>query len=691
MAEPNIVTIGGAGGGRQYVLNVEGNVDIPATQDFWSRQGGQGSPQGQSGAPDPWAQFQDAPQAAAGGGGAADPWAQFQDAPTEPKKLADPGVASSVFQGALNGLSFGFAPRARAAIRSTLGLGNYDEELAAANESLDAAKQNHPVLTTGAEIAGSILSPASKIGAAVKGSGIAGRIVGGVRQGVIGGGLWGVSQSPDLTDVPAVAENAAMGAGVGGVTGGAFGTIGRKAAAPGTATGRQVAAAAQRAGVDIPVAATSDNLGVRAAGALVKQAPFGAGAPLTRAADKAIVQIGQATERTAAEYGGGAAANAATAGSGARAGLENYIGPVTSKRASAFYDRVTKLVDPKITTPLQKTALVAASIGSERSAAALDPSSAVGQVMAALKRPQGLNYEGIQKLRTSIGEQVDTGILPAGMSKGELKQLYAGLTQDLERAVQNSGGKAARAAFDHANAFYKALSARRENLARLLSAKNDEGVFDAIVRIAGSTSTADAKLLRQARESLPPDDWNKIASAAISRLGGEGDNFSPLKFLTAYGKLSPVGKDILFKSTGRTDLASALDDIATISQRFKKLDSLRNTSNTGPFLAGAGIVTAPVQTAAGLLGAYVMAHVLARPATAKALANWSKAYTVAVMTPSKTALASLKAASRQFAATIGHELGLDAYVGQMTKALADSIAPAQPQNDPQQRGAGGQQ
>lgn len=639
-------------------------------------------------AADPWAQFKDASPAIGETEAAPDPWAQFQDAP--PQKAADPGVASSAIQGVLNGVTFGAAPRIKAGIRSALGLGDYNQELADAHASMAAAKENHPIASTVGELAGAVVSPISKIGAAAKGAGLAARIAGGVRQGAIGGGLWGATQSPDLGNIGEVAQNAAEGAGIGGGIGGPLGAIGRAAAPAGRVTGREAAAAGARVGVDLPLAATSDNLAVRSAGSIAKQAPFGLGSSLVNAADKAVGQIGQAVERTAADYGGGASANAASAGAAAKAGLENYIGPVTSKRANAFYDRVTNLVDPNIKTTLQKTGLVAASIGSERSAAALDPSNAVGQVMKALKRPQGLNYAGIQKLRTSIGEQIDTGLLPAGMSKGELKQLYGGLTQDLERAVQNSGGKAARTAFDHANAFYKALSARRENLNRLLGAKNDEGVFDAIVRIAGSTSTADAKLLRQARESLPPDEWNKIASAAISRLGGEGDNFSPLKFMTAYEKLSPVGKDILFKSTGRADLAAALDDVATVSQRFKKLDSLRNTSNTAGHAAGlatlGAVIAAPVSTIAGLLGATVTAHILARATTARALANWSKVYAAAVTTPTRTALASLKAASRQFAATIGKELGLDAYVGQMTKALADSVSPTQPQDnaDPSQ-------
>lgn len=171
---------------------------------------------------DPWAEFQDAPQASAGQGGApADPWAEFKDAPTkDAPKLADPGVVASGLEGVLNGVSFGFAPRIKAGVRSALGMGDYADELANANQDMAAAEQNHPIITGVGNVVGAIASPVSKLGMVVKGATLAGKVVNGIGQGAVAGGLFGASQSTDLADIGQTAGDAARGAALGGFTGG---------------------------------------------------------------------------------------------------------------------------------------------------------------------------------------------------------------------------------------------------------------------------------------------------------------------------------------------------------------------------------------------------------------------------------------------------------------------------------------
>jgi hypothetical protein len=132
--------------------------------------------------------------------------------------LPDPGAARSALAGFVNGGTFGFAPRMRAGIRSALGMGNYDDELAAANQDMAAAEQNHPVLTGAGNIVGAIASPV-KVGKVVEGAGMFGKMVNGVVQGGVAGGLFGASQAEDLGDIGDVASNAAQGAGLGAATG----------------------------------------------------------------------------------------------------------------------------------------------------------------------------------------------------------------------------------------------------------------------------------------------------------------------------------------------------------------------------------------------------------------------------------------------------------------------------------------
>jgi len=188
----------------------------------------------------------------------------------------------------------------------------------------------------------------------------------------------------------------------------------------------------------------------------------------------------------------------------------------------------------------------------------------------------------------------------------------------LRASVANAGGTKAQAAWNRANTYYDAVSKRREALMRIVGAKSDEGVFDRILSAAGSTGRADQTLLARGRRSLPADEWNEVASAVISRIGRDPSfvttpgaavtksGFSPDRFVTDYGKLSPAGKTLLFRSTGQSHLASALDDLATISQRFKQLNTFANPSGTGQrltsVLGGAGLIADPVTTIGTIVG-----------------------------------------------------------------------------------------
>jgi hypothetical protein len=82
-------------------------------------------------------------------------------------------------------------------------------------------------------------------------------------------------------------------------------------------------------------------------------------------------------------------------------------------------------------------------------------------------------------------------------------------------------------------------------------------------------------------------DWNEVGSTIVSKLGRDVEgNFSPRRFLTDYGKISDAGKNVLFRSGGKSTLADSLDDIATISSRFKELEKYANPSGTSRSMMG---------------------------------------------------------------------------------------------------------
>jgi hypothetical protein len=216
---------------------------------------------------------------------------------------------------------------------------------------------------------------------------------------------------------------------------------------------------------------------------------------------------------------------------------------------------------------------------------------------------------------------LDNGVLPADIRRTELKRIYGALTNDLRDTVQQAGGQNSLTAFNKANNVHNMISQRREQLAKVVGSDASaapERIIDRLIGFASGSSRADFQKLALARKSIGGGNWDEVASAAVSKIGRDADgNFSPDRFLTGYGKLSPLGKQTLFGSTGKTDLVQALEDIATLSRKAKELGGYGNPSGTGRVLGGlttAGAVfSQPHIAIPGIVGARVASKILAQP------------------------------------------------------------------------------
>lgn len=434
-------------------------------------------------------------------------------------------------------------------------------------------------------------------------------------------------------------------------------------AAPELRPGQQVVAAANRlsetgAPVQVPRAVASDSMSVQQAGAATSNVPF-AGTPLVKAAERTISQLGDKADEVSQGFGSGK--SVAEAGDTARTAVKDWITGESAANASKLYKRVDALVDPNVKTPLNATRDTIADIAAKRSAAGLSSGKATDAVLEAVQRNEGLTYEGVKTLRTSIGEDMARGILPEGVSAGELKNIYGALTKDLEASVKAAGGEKASAALSRANQYYRLVSDRRESLAKIVGSDGNapaEAVLSRIEAMAGSTSRADISKLAQARKAIGAEDWNELSSTIVSRLGRDVEGqFSPQRFVTAYGKLSDAGKSVLFRSGGKAELATHLDDIAKVSSRFKELQKFANPSGTARAgfggLIGAGAFAEPITTLTTVLGGRVMATALAKPASAASIAKWARANEAIVRSPSPARLSALNTASRNLISTLG--------------------------------------
>ncbi len=183
-------------------------------------------------------------------------------------------------------------------------------------------------------------------------------------------------------------------------------------------------------------------------------------------------------------------------------------------------------------------------------------------------------------------------------------------------------------------------------------------------------------MLSQARKALQPDEWNEVASGVISRLGRDTEgNFSPDRFVTAFGKLTDPGKGLLF--SGQPELRSALNDIAKVSSRFKQLNQFANPSGTGQTVAGVaglgGLWTEPMTLIGSVVSARVLSGILAKPQTAKATAAWAKAYEAAVKMPAQAAKRFLARETQKYSASIARDLGVPRLASDLSRSLQGAI------------------
>lgn len=429
----------------------------------------------------------------------------------------------------------------------------------------------------------------------------------------------------------------------------------------------EVAESAARLGVEMPLGAVTDSMPAQWMGKIMSNVPL-VGDPLRKASERAIRQTGEAAGRLADDLGSGTAFGA---GDAAKEGIRNYIKTKSAAVLDAAYDGVAKAVRPDITAPLDATTAKVADIMARRVASASNETgTAVQLVLPAVQRPGGLTYQGIKDLRTRVGEMLDGGVLPTGTSASELKSIYAGLSDDLRNAAEVAGGKAGLAAFNKANHQAGIVAKEREALAKIIGTNGDvsaETVASRIASFAGSKSTADLSKLHLVKKALEPQQWDELVSSVVSGLGRatREAEFSPARFLTHYNALSASGKKALFTGTRNAELRQALDDIATQASRHQELAKFANPSGTAQNLSGLGLVSMlfkhPVTALGGVVGGRALAVALSRPATAKSVANWTKAYNSAAQSAARTgriAGSTLAVASRQLSASLSKELGI---------------------------------
>jgi hypothetical protein len=203
--------------------------------------------------------------------------------------------------------------------------------------------------------------------------------------------------------------------------------------------------------------------------------------------------------------------------------------------------------------------------------------------------------------------------------------------------------------------------------------RSDEALFNAINAYAKSGGKGDIQTLSRLTQALPQQDKGDLASSIIRQLGvsPRTGQFSPDVFVSQWSTYTPQAKTLLFGNAGPQ--RTALDDIATISDRLKQVGSkFGNPSGTAQnvnfFALASGFVAAPLTTMSTAIGGWGVAKILSSPAGASSAAKWTQSYAALITRPSAQTIGAFHTASRNLTNT-AQGFGLKVSVNDFLRAL----------------------
>lgn len=250
---------------------------------------------------------------------------------------------------------------------------------------------------------------------------------------------------------------------------------------------------------------------------------------------------------------------------------------------------------------------------------------------------QALPYSAVKQLRTKIGQSIEWGPFSTDPKNGQLKQLYAALTADMNNGASSVSDKAA-AAVSHANSAYAASKATQKILNSVIDkAGGPEKVFTSLMN-----STKDgASTITEVVSHLDEPSRNILAASALQRMGRAapgaqdvaGEIFSADSFLKNWHTMSPEAREVLFGrlpgdySQNVTDLVANVGKLKAYSKILPNYSSTAQAMLWGGEVGGAlmALMTGHPGTAAGIAGSAVgtmtLSAALTNPRTIKWLAS----------------------------------------------------------------------
>jgi hypothetical protein len=236
-------------------------------------------------------------------------------------------------------------------------------------------------------------------------------------------------------------------------------------------------------------------------------------------------------------------------------------------------------------------------------------SSAEGLAQSVLKDAQGGNAGRLNALQRSIPREdwgdVASGVIsemgrPAPTSRGLAQEAAFSGNAFIDNAAKLSPdgvsalfgyNPALRRAFD---GFVTQLRRSTGPLERLYGNRGAEDIALEVVRDAsGGQKGGNLARLAQLRESMTPEEWGDVASAALREMGkpvpsargqAQQAGFSVQTAFTGWQKMSPEGRAMLFGSEGAR--VQSLNDFIRVADRLANFEAFTNTSRSATGVVG---------------------------------------------------------------------------------------------------------
>tara|TARA_R100001244_G_scaffold132171_1_gene107399 strand:- start:38 stop:2296 length:2259 start_codon:yes stop_codon:yes gene_type:complete len=223
----------------------------------------------------------------------------------------------------------------------------------------------------------------------------------------------------------------------------------------------------------------------------------------------------------------------------------------------------------------------------------------------------------LKQYRTLIGKHIGGKGNKIDVELGDLKQLYASLSDDIWRISDNIDPKLARQ-WTNASNYYKAGRKRIEDIYD----KIRDVQYGKMIDFLETNSRISGQYVKSLKQNLTTPQFSLVQRELIERLGrrpitqrttmGETitDTFDPTTFFNNYKKMSDQAKKYIFDSPLSKNMADDLNVIADMSVQFKASSVYKDPIKSGETLVGqlamvGGIVTGTGGVVGGITGALV--------------------------------------------------------------------------------------